>query len=673
MIADGASARELSGNRLLAVDNLRRQLSNEPDVLTHLVNLERSGGMDLSDVVQFLHPKWEAHIEMLKDLQAENAPASDYSFTYLMQRVWAKENFSDRPDILQKLLARRSEGVSLGPLTDFSNSVGQHVAKPYLENLIEENAPASRFQFKDMVARSQFARSFGLESPLMPRLMELSEQGLDVAKFSNSLAFRTDLIPAVQAMVERGAGREELEKPNRLLNIASLYKSVGLDTALMDRIDELRKQGLDATEVGYFVSLKPDLAEQFREYVQNGFSARELSVANLTDLDLLRYVSTWLDPSLDAVKYLQNLQRNGLQGAQLVEYVRERPEERPSIVENLIREKADLSVFKDLMRLTAFPDDIAHTLVTKSRSGGMPVTEIVRNLSSWEYGAAFERLVRARALERKPLDAEQLRALVEQAKSNPDIRGEDKYPWKRDLYRNATAGVSDLAQTLKHTADRIDSLIPQDKPIVLLGRDTWPLVPILRERGHDTQYFLWSRNNSTDEATYKQWMKEVKPGSVVIDSGFNGSVINWIKERDKTASGLLMSSNNDSPYDQILTLQDHSIRVGRLEELVKLINRSKSYTENGGALVTKGETKDGTVAGKYRQFVGVNRWRAQSEIRDLLRASGVPEWYVWRYGNYVGMRPEDRIGLDSRSEVEEHYKQVEAARKRASELAVEAK
>ena len=49
----------------------------------------------------------------------------------------------------------------------------------------------------------------------MPRLMELSEQGLDVAKFSNSLAFRTDFIPAVQAMVERGAGREELEKPNR--------------------------------------------------------------------------------------------------------------------------------------------------------------------------------------------------------------------------------------------------------------------------------------------------------------------------------------------------------------------------------------------------------------------------------------------------------------------------
>ena len=69
MIADGASARELSGNRLLAVDNLRRQLSNEPDVLTHLVNLERSGGMDLSDVVQFLHPKWEAHIEMLKDFK----------------------------------------------------------------------------------------------------------------------------------------------------------------------------------------------------------------------------------------------------------------------------------------------------------------------------------------------------------------------------------------------------------------------------------------------------------------------------------------------------------------------------------------------------------------------------------------------------------------------------
>ncbi len=669
LLADGASARELSGSRLEAIENIDRQLADEPELLAHLAQLDRSGGVDFAAISAFLRHYHVPHVEMLRDLVAEKAPASEFVLSNLLDRDWAKRMFADKPDVLQKLLERRADGVSLNALSSFSDYVGADMAR-LIEKLIEENAPAQRFQYKDLVARSKFANFFALNSPAISRLMELTDQGLDVTKFTESLAFRKDLAPAVEAMVNRGAELEDLKQP-RLTNIASLYKAVELDPVLMDRLDELRKQGLDASEVGGFVSLKPDLAARLRDYVRDGFSVRELNPENITDLDLLHRVSSRFDPSLDAVNYLQNLQRKGLQGAQLVEYVRERPEERPALVEKLISEKADVSMFKDLMRLTAFPDDIAITLLAKSRSGGMPVTEIVRNLSSWEYGAAFERLVRARATERKSLDAEDLRALAEQAKSNPDISGEDTYHWRRDIYRHAAERDSHVAETLKHTADRIDALIPKDKPIVLLGRDTWPLVPILRERGHDTQYFLWGRNNGHDKATYDQWMKEVKPGSVVIDSGYTGSVINWIKERDRTASGLLMSRNNDSTYDQILTLQDHSYRVGKLEDLVKLINRSKSFTENGGVLVTKGETVDGTVAGKYRQFTGFNRWSAQSEIRDLLRASGLPEWYVWRYGNYVGMTPQDRLGLDSRSKVEEHYKQVESARKRASEPAAQ--
>ena len=239
------------------------------------------------------------------------------------------------------------------------------------------------------------------------------------------------------------------------------------------------------------------------------------------------------------------------------------------------------------MRLSVFPEDIAHTLVTKSRSGGMLVSELLHNLNSWECGAAFERLVTARAVKKESLDLDDLRTLAEQAKKNPDIGSEDLIPLSNDGFKLPSESLRDAALTLKLTADRIDSIIPKDKPIVLLGRDAWPLVPILKERGHDVQYFLWSRINERDEASYRQWMKEVKPGAVVVDTGFSGSIIGWIRERDNTASGLLMSSASDSEYGQILSVPDHRYRVRQLEGLAKLINRSRSFTEIGGALVAE--------------------------------------------------------------------------------------
>ncbi len=209
--------------------------------------------------------------------------------------------------------------------------------------------------------------------------------------------------------------------------------------------------------------------------------------------------------------------------------------------------------------------------------------------------------------------------------------------------------------------------MPEDKPVVLLGRDTWPLMPLLRARGVQAQYFLWSRLNGEDPQTYKQWLKEVPPNSVVIDSGFSGSVIDKIRNKDNIATGLLMSSSDPQKYEQILVGGNSRERTLALEKLVKLTSRSRTYSEHGGAVLQDvQDDHDTPVARKNTTFSGVNRWTAEAQNRDVLRAAGLPSWDVWRYSSYVGLTPQERLGLNSRSEVETHYRSIAALRGRTS-------
>lgn len=196
----------------------------------------------------------------------------------------------------------------------------------------------------------------------------------------------------------------------------------------------------------------------------------------------------------------------------------------------------------------------------------------------------------------------------------------------------------------------------------MLGRDTAPLLPLLRDRGLNAQYFLWGRGNGKDLQTFRQWFKEVPPDALVVDSGFGGSVINWIRERDQSASGMLMSANQTTPYQQLLRDSDHHDRVEALEKLIKSIPRSKTYTESGGAKLVDKSDSDGPVAQKRSRTEGTNRWSVEAQIRDVLRASGLPEWYVWRYSQFTGLTPQERLGLSTTAQVAEHYRQVEQLR-----------
>ena len=45
------------------------------------------------------------------------------------------------------------------------------------------------------------------------------------------------------------------------------------------------------------------------------------------------------------------------------------------------------------------------------------------------------------------------------------------------------------------------------------------------------------RGNKRDPNTYAQWLKEVKPNAAVIDTGYKGTVLNWIRDKDTSATG----------------------------------------------------------------------------------------------------------------------------------------
>ncbi len=59
-------------------------------------------------------------------------------------------------------------------------------------------------------------------------------------------------------------------------------------------------------------------------------------------------------------------------------------------------------------------------------------------------------------------------------------------PNKRKLPTRAV----ELAEMLSEAAKSIEVTVPKDKPIVLLGRDAWPLYPLLKAQGRDVQYFF---------------------------------------------------------------------------------------------------------------------------------------------------------------------------------------
>jgi hypothetical protein len=351
-------------------------------------------------------------------------------------------------------------------------------------------------------------------------------------------------------------------------------------------------------------------------------------------------------------------------------YVAEDPQSRVPIVERLVSEKADGRKFHQLMELTALPDDVALKIADVFEDTSVTGT-IVSRLKSWQSGGNFAAMLSKHVRDGGEISSQtidQIEALAKKTQSNrsfpaiayassPDNHGVEN---SRRTNRLEPSGknsdvVGDAAAMVALSAKKIDVAVPRDKTIVLLGRDTWPLAPVLKAQGRDVQYFMWSRLQLNDQATRAQWLKEVPPHAVVIDTGFNGSILNAIKTIDPSAQGLVIQSNGQ--YPQLLPYGGQS--VFELEKFPKLIGRSETYTPNGGAVSRQNLRDDDEYAPRGNRDY---RWDVEKNNSHLLRVLGLPEWDVWRYRRYTGLTPQERLFSDTPEQVAKRYDEVRRLR-----------
>jgi hypothetical protein len=203
------------------------------------------------------------------------------------------------------------------------------------------------------------------------------------------------------------------------------------------------------------------------------------------------------------------------------------------------------------------------------------------------------------------------------------------------------ANVEKICALLNESVNELVNRVPEDRTLVVLGRDAWPLVPLLRARGRRTQYFLMSRLQTRDVMTANQYLREVPPHSVLVDTGYAGSIIDAVRQFDPTAAGVLMSSTGR--YPALLKERERTAIVGELEYSAKLIGRTRTYTRNGVAVAGKSFEAD------RKPSRHVIEWNQQL-LEKLNVARDAME-------KFVGLTPWQRIGCRP-DEVVPHYKRV---------------
>lgn len=195
-----------------------------------------------------------------------------------------------------------------------------------------------------------------------------------------------------------------------------------------------------------------------------------------------------------------------------------------------------------------------------------------------------------------------------------------------------------------------------DNTLVILGRDAWVLVPLLRKLGVKTQYFLYSRLQYGDESTKKAWLREVPKGSYVLDTGYRGSIFDDIKKFDPSIHGILMSSDGMYPEIQVDGTDKYSRAdtVGKIEAFPKIIGRSTGFKDDI-AQVKRLKSSDHDIDSDGEKDVQSIVAGNEKALRDL----GLPEEDVQKYKTFSGIPLHQRIG---HTNYFQHYFDVDRSR-----------
>jgi hypothetical protein len=526
--------------------------------------------------------------------------------------------------------------------------------KELLSHLVGEGAPLEAFSMQALNNRFYMDHYFGDIPALKDSLVKLLASEDQISKlwqFVHADPVRNKVF--VQTAEEAGL-------IGSLTDWTLLYRAS--EVAILINLDEqsqikhllfLGDHGLHLEEMAKYLnenSFLPSNQALMKELLAQQADASQFALRRFFERGSLSLLDnrTFTEPERSR---LAELQGQGLSIVQLINHLADDPGKAQSVKE-LLAAGADSRQLDTFMRLSVFPDDVAIKILNAAKEGKIRSEAVIGKMRDLVTGRSFTDLLNTHLSNGGPLSQEQLDLLSAQSAKN----AQSLKPASQN--RIASSSILDSAPEAKAftiAAESILKTVPGDKPIVLLGRDTWPLVPLLRAQGREVQYFMWSRLQKNDEPTKQQWLKEVPPDAVVIDTGFHGSIINQIKEIDPNVTGFLMASHNKKVYPQLLG-SDFDDAVGQIEKLPKLIYRSSSHTENGGAVSRRDTNNSDTDTTLH--WGSNSRWVVEQKSRALLRATGLPEWDVWRYSQFVGLTPLERLGLSTKEQVNEHYQKV---------------
>jgi len=451
----------------------------------------------------------------------------------------------------------------------------------------------------------------------------------------------------LNSIVEKGWFSEKYPI-DRFHRLEQLVATAKLSKAEAEHLISLNPRYGELNSTLALLEENPEAAQYIKKKLEDHSARRELKPQVIADRT---YKLFGFDESEQ--QKLKELGENQLSLLQVSNYLAERPEN-ITAVRQLLSENASVKQFKDFLKLSVFAPQEALQLSRASWEGQVRLEDIIGGLRDYKHGHAFYLLLKDHLCQERPINKEEITRLKTESQA-ADTAVYGPHMKKVDAQKVMQA------QAFTEAADSITKKIGKEQPIVLLGRDAWPLVPILRERGHNAMYFLYSRLQHSDEKTRQQWLKEIPPGAAVVDTGYSGSIINAIKEFDPSITGYLLSTSGKR-YTRLLD-DDHSLKVSMIEGLPKLIYRTVRHNDNGNAVSRrKSIASDSDTASSPEQNL---RWWAEASARRLLSHADMPDWTTWRYSTFVGLTPAERLGVSTPEEVAKHYESVLEARKTA--------
>ncbi len=520
--------------------------------------------------------------------------------------------------------------------------------KASIEKLARDGAPAEAFTMAALHTQFNMDQYWRDNPTFQTRLNELFPDNAALEHIVNFIGPSKKINqPLFELAVEKGFTGESGEWAN-LKAMAKLLSALDQGITPAERLFELQKQGLNAADLAKYLEERPFETHIVKQFIAEGAPASQLNANNLLDLDELNRLSGF---SKEELSKLTSLQQNGLSLMRLSYQLQDSPGD-ISAIRELLSVDASAKEVSDFLKLSVMPNDVSLKLVAAIKKGNITTEDLLAKLKNWHSGRQFRDLLISQVKADAPLSRARLNIIQSKAAALAD--GENV---NTDLpLKNAPLPVYTNAETFVDAARNVEATIPADKPIVLLGRDAWPLLPILRSTGREVHYFLWSRLQYHDKATKKQWLKEIPPGAAVIDTGFGGSIIDEIRKIDPGVTGYLISSAFPERYPTLSSFLNHSRRVAMIEISPKLIYRTSKHTDNGGAVSRRGtDSQDHDTATIRRE---ASRWHQEKYSRHLLRASGLPAWDVWRYSQWAGLTPMERLGLDNKEQLAQHYQSV---------------